>query len=105
MRNGEGLQPFHSFPTSFGAHRGWVDEHELRNEEALSADARRLVASLREALGTDGTLWIIHSRELRGPNDLLMQHVMESLGQITCPGDAETIGISCWRTTTRRAVG
>jgi 4-amino-4-deoxy-L-arabinose transferase-like glycosyltransferase len=104
VRHGQGLQPFHSFPTSFGAHRGWVDEQELQNEAVLSADARRLVASLREALAKAGTLWIIHSRELRGPNDLLMQHVMGSLRQVTCPGDAETIGISCWRTT-RPAAG
>jgi hypothetical protein len=105
VRTGEGLQPFHSFPTSFGAHRGWVDEHELRNEEALMADASRLVGSLREALARGGTLWIVHSRELRGPTDLLMQHVMGSFRQVTCPGDAETIGISCWRTTTRTAAG
>lgn len=105
VRNGEGLEPIHSFPTSFGAHRGWVDEHELRNEAALNVDARRLVASLREALAKGGTLWIVHSRELRGPNELLMQHVMESLRQVPCPGDAETIGISCWRTTGRPVAG
>lgn len=99
VRNGDGLQPFHSFPTSLGAHRGWVDERELRNEETLSADARRLVDSLRRTLARGGTLWIVHSRELRGPNDLLMRRIMESLRQVTCPGDAETIGISCWRTT------
>ena len=54
VRNGDGLQPFHSFPTSLGAHRGWVDERELRNEETLSADARRLVDSLRQTLGPRG---------------------------------------------------
>jgi mannosyltransferase len=99
VRHGDGSHPFYSFPTSFGVHRGWVDEHEARNEEALSADARRLVASLRAQLASKGTLWIVHSRELRGANDLLMRQVMESLRQMTCPGHAEAIGISCWRTT------
>jgi hypothetical protein len=96
VRTGGGAPPLQSFPTSFGTHRGWVDERELRDEAALRADAGRLVASLHDALAGGGTLWIVHSRELRAANDLLMQRVTEAFRQVRCPGDAETIGMSCW---------
>lgn len=94
---GGGEQRFYSFPTSFGSHRGWVDERELADPRFLDADADRLTRSILADLPDSSQLWIAHSRELAGANEVLMRHVEKRWQQERCPADAERWGFTCWQ--------
>jgi 4-amino-4-deoxy-L-arabinose transferase-like glycosyltransferase len=89
--------PFFSFPTSFGVHRGWVDERELADPALLQSDADRLVGTFRIAVDADGLLWVVHARELAAANEILFARLGRSFHQVSCPGDAEAQGVTCWR--------
>jgi mannosyltransferase len=97
VRLAGGRQEFSSFPTSFGLHRGWVDERELADPAAVSGDARSLVEKLQKDLDSGGRLWIAHSRLLHEANEVLMTEVQTHFRQVGCPGGAESRGFTCWR--------
>jgi 4-amino-4-deoxy-L-arabinose transferase-like glycosyltransferase len=92
-----GRQEFSSFPTSFGLHRGWLDERELGEPAAIAADTRNLVGRLQRDLVSGGRLWIAHSRLLQEANEVLMAEIQSNLRQVGCPGGAESMGFTCWR--------
>ena len=86
-----------SFPTSFGTHRGWVDERELADATFIRADADQLVRTLGVTIGDGRLLWVLHTRELAAANEVLFARLDRAFRQVRCPGDAEAHGITCWR--------
>lgn len=92
-----GAQRFFSFPTSFGRHRGWVDERELADVTHVAGDAAKLSAELQASVGPRDRLWIAHSRLLADANDRLMAALSARFVQVGCPARAEDVGFSCWR--------
>jgi hypothetical protein len=89
-------QAFYSYPSSFGRHRGWIDERELADAAFLARDADAVVTDLATTLQPRARLWIAHSRFLREANDILMHRVERTLRQVNCPGDGESQGFTCW---------
>ena len=97
VRIAGGRQPFYSFPTSFGEHRGWVDEVELADPTALQRDAVELTSVLARVVGSRQQLWIAHSRLLQQPNEMLMKEISGVFRQSPCPARAEDHGFTCWQ--------
>ena len=94
---GGGRQPFFSFPSSFGRHRGWVDERELSQESHVAVDADTVTTMIEARLAADGRVWVAHSRELASANAVLMTRIARTLRQTRCPGDGESSGFTCWQ--------
>lgn len=96
VREGGGAMGFYSFPSSLGAHRGWLDERELENRDAVALDAARLARTLGERHRSGGRLWIVHSRLLGDAATVLLESVNREFTPTPCPDGAEAIGLSCW---------
>lgn len=96
VREAGGSMPFYSFPSSLGAHRGWVDERELASRDAATLDAGRVVRTLAAREPAGGRLWVVHSGLLGEAATLLLVRLDEAFVAVACPERAEAIGLSCW---------
>jgi hypothetical protein len=94
----DGSPTFLSFPRSSGIHRGWVDERELGNRDALASDAETLLSELTRSLGGGGRIWIAHSRLAAESTEVLLHALSSRFRRDTCPGGADRQGFSCWVT-------
>jgi hypothetical protein len=86
---------FRSFPTSAGEHRGWIALREIADATRVETDARTVVTDLAATL--QGYLWVAHARELAAANDILMGEVEKAFHQVSCGGDGEGLGFTCWQ--------